>query len=63
MKKPKHCSLDGANTLAKRVEQYWRARGHVVNTQVDPCEFRANMKATCWQVRSDMVNGWPVKGE
>lgn len=50
--------------LAKRLESFWRQRGYVVNAWVEmmfvaPCA--RHTAGTHWVVRSDMVNGSPIR--
>lgn len=59
-----HCSRDGADCIALAIESYWSARGFSVSLRVDPVIeriFSEGNMPRCYQVRSDMRNGWPVR--
>ncbi len=59
--KPDHFTEDGARALAKRIREYWAARGGVVATTV----VHVNMgpagygTGSMFGVRSDMVDAFP----
>jgi hypothetical protein len=49
----------GAGRLARKVERYWRKRGHPgVNVWVEPV-FPDDPDCDVFQVRSDLVGGLP----
>lgn len=61
---PDRCSRDGADCIALAIESYWSARGFSVSLRVDPVIERIAAEGNmprCYQVRSDMINGWPVR--
>ena len=61
---PDHCSRDGADCIALAIESYWSVRGFAVSLRVDPVRERIASEGNmprCYQVRSDMINGWPRK--
>lgn len=54
-----HCTEAGAQRLAKRIERYWKAHGHVVRCKTVDAGFAPAMRSARVDLRSDMVNGWP----
>ena len=54
-----NCSRDGAQRLAQKIKDYWKARGVDVTTSFDHMDFKPTMRSTSVHVRSDMVNGLP----
>lgn len=55
------CNEDGAKRLKNKIEQYWAERGFDVNIDlVDAC-FIAAMRSARTDVRSNMVNGMPLR--
>ena len=54
-----HCSWDGAHLLAERIRDHWL--GQVV-TRIEKLDM-ASLQNAIFVVRSDMVNGLPVKRE
>lgn len=57
------CNCDGARRLKMRIEEYWRDRGFKVDVKLVDAGFVAAMRSARTDVRSDMVNGFPVKRE
>jgi hypothetical protein len=53
------CGNAGARALKSRIEQYWRERGHEVMVVVMDAGFHPALRATRFDVRSDMINGLP----
>lgn len=50
---------DGAAALKQMIEAYWRERGANVMVYVQQGDYHAALRTTRFDVRSDMVNGWP----
>ncbi len=64
VKKPPPGSRAAANNQAKRIRRYWRDQGYDVAPQVlIVARNRAGRKKKepIWGVRSDMLNGIPVR--
>jgi hypothetical protein len=57
------CNSDGARRLKQRIEEYWRDRGFKVEIKLIEAGFVAAMRSARTDVRSDMVNGFPVRRE
>ncbi|MBL8537169.1 MAG: hypothetical protein JNM59_07165 [Hyphomonadaceae bacterium] len=57
------CNSDGARRLKQRIEEYWRDRGYKVDIKLIEAGFVAAMRSARTDVRSDMVNGFPVSRE
>lgn len=57
------CNTDGARRLKQRIEEYWRDRGFKVDVKLIEAGFVAAMRSARTDVRSDMVNGFPVRRE
>lgn len=55
------CNAEGARRLKQRIEEYWRERGYSVEVKLVEAGFVAAMRSARTDVRSDMVNGFPVK--
>lgn len=52
-------TLPLAERLAHKVRLYWKKRGYLVNTRVEPIPGLPDGMDTLYQVRSDMVGGLP----
>lgn len=52
---------NGASELARRIKEYWEARGYVVDIDLKPVEFTTELRSSRYDVRSNLVNGWPVR--
>lgn len=50
---------DGAHVLANRIAAFWRERGYEVDVECKPAGFDAKTRATRYDVRSDLRNGFP----
>jgi hypothetical protein len=57
------CNVDGARRLKQRIEEYWRDRGYAVDVKLIEAGFVAAMRSARTDVRSDMVNGLPMRKE
>lgn len=55
-------TVDGAEFLVKVIKKYWERRGLSPNVWVERIGFGSSKEGVAYQVRSDMVNGWPVHG-
>lgn len=55
------CNVDGAKDLKRRIEEYWASRGFDVEVKLVDGAFMAAMRSARTDVRSDMVNGMPVR--
>ncbi len=53
------CGFTGARRLKNRIEAYWRERGASVTVQLVEVGFVQAMRTARFDVRSDMLNGWP----
>lgn len=50
----------GAHRLARAIEAYWAAQGHVVKTRVDRMYmYRGDRQEPLWFVRSDLGMNMP----
>lgn len=54
-----HCNRSGAEALKAKIEAYWRERGAIVHCRIEPKGFTAALRAARYDVRSDLLNGWP----
>ena len=54
-----YCSKEGAQSLAEKIEAYWRARGMHVMCALRDAGFHPAVRSSRFDVRSDMVNGLP----
>tara|TARA_Y100000052_G_scaffold27585_1_gene36905 strand:+ start:28506 stop:28877 length:372 start_codon:yes stop_codon:yes gene_type:complete len=57
------CTTDGARRLKDKIEAYWRERGFDVDIDLVEAGFIAAMRSGRTDVRSNMINGMPVRGE
>jgi hypothetical protein len=55
------CNGDGARRLKQKIEQYWKDKGFAVHIKLIDVGFQATMRSARTDVRSDMVNGRPVR--
>ncbi len=53
------CGKPQATQLARELRKYWRKRGYIVNTKLEPCSYDSDNARLVWCVRSNMVNGLP----
>jgi len=58
-----YCSRDGASALKAKIEAYWRERGQHVMLSMHNVGFHPAIRAARFDLRSDMVNGMPRRGE
>lgn len=57
------CCRTGAEALAQTIESYWNERGFEVMVIVTHGDLKSlDLAAARYDVRSDMVNGWPARG-
>lgn len=56
---PESCDRTGAARIAAKIKAYWLARGHAVRTREVDAGFHPSIRASRFDVRSDMVNGYP----
>ena len=57
-----YCSWDGANALADKIRNYWRKQGQIIEPHVEHAAMPSG-RGGIFVVRSDLVNGLPVKRE
>ena len=57
------CTTDGARKLKDKIEAYWRERGYDVDIDLVEGGFIAAMRSGRTDVRSNMINGMPVRRE
>ena len=57
------CTSEGARRLKQRIEEYWRERGYEVDVKLVDASFVAAMRSARTDVRSNMINGLPTRGE
>ena len=50
---------DGASVLASRIIAFWRERGYEVDVECRAAGFDAKTRATRYDVRSNLRNGFP----
>lgn len=55
------CTKEGATRLKERIEQFWLERGHAVQVDVIEAKFHPSIRATRFDVRSNMIGGFPRK--
>ncbi len=55
------CTKKGASDLKERIEDYWRGQGYEVDVKLVDAGFQAAMRSARTDVRSDMVNGLPIR--
>ncbi len=56
------CTDEGAARLAARIRDFWRKRGFDVEVEAKPEGFVSTMRSSRTDLRSDMVNGMPRRG-
>jgi hypothetical protein len=49
----------GAELLKSRIEAYWRERGYEIQVTLAPAAFSPALRAARYDIRSELVNGWP----
>lgn len=55
------CDKEGANRLASKIQDFWRKRGFDVVVEMRDEGFVSTMRSARTDVRSDMINGMPVR--
>lgn len=58
---PDYCTRSGATELKEKIEAYWRERGQNVEIHLVDYGFSPVMRSARYDLRSDMVNGYPRK--
>ena len=56
-----YCTRDGAERIKKQIEEYWAERGRPVTIDLVQGAFLASMRSARTDVRSNMVNGIPIR--
>ena len=54
-------TADGAAAIAKTIRQFWLDKGYDVKPRVEVDAYGIHKHITMWCVRTDMVNGMPVR--
>jgi hypothetical protein len=49
----------GAELLKSRIEAYWRERGYEIEVTLAPAAFSPALRASRYDIRSELVDGWP----
>lgn len=55
------CNRDGADRLAAKIQDFWRKRGFDVVVEMRDEGFVSTMRSSRTDVRSNMINGMPIK--
>ncbi len=56
---PNYFAKDGARALQERIREYWSDRGYDVTVDVVASEYDAKVRSVRYDVRSQMLNGYP----
>ena len=56
---PECCDKDGAMRIARIIVDKWARLGYAVNVKLIQQEYNATARSTRWDIRSDMINGYP----
>lgn len=56
---PSGFTIAGAKTLKQKIEEYWAARGVQVTVYLQETGFDPAIRASRYDVRSDMIDGLP----
>lgn len=57
-------SKEGAQRLARTIEDYWSRQGGIVSTWIEPVKIdktAGGVRAAHYTVKTDMINGLPQK--
>ena len=54
-----YCTREGADSLRRKIEAYWKERGSDVLVTLHNAGFHAAIRAARYEIRSDLVNGLP----
>ena len=54
-----YCTREGADSLRRKIESYWKERGCDVIVTLHNAGFHAAIRAARYEIRSDLVNGLP----
>ena len=57
---PDHITRNGAETLARRISNFWAAAGHDVDVWAESFGSHDG-RETAWHVRSNLVGGLPKR--
>lgn len=57
------CSNDGAVRLQAMIREYWKKQGYDVDVKLVQEGFVSTMRSSRYDLRSDMVNGMPRRGD
>ena len=55
------CTNEGATRLKTKIREYWEERGYEVDVDLIDSGFVAAMRSARTDVRSNMVNGMPLR--
>jgi hypothetical protein len=58
---PDLCDRDGAHRLAMKIQEFWRKRGFDVSIEMKDEGFVSTMRSARTDLRSDMINGMPIR--
>jgi hypothetical protein len=53
------CTKKGAQIIEAQLKSYWKERGYQIKTKVVPTRHSKHHSAFNYDVRSDMINGFP----
>ncbi|MEZ5957483.1 MAG: hypothetical protein R3C27_09770 [Hyphomonadaceae bacterium] len=54
-----YTTREGASRLSEMIERYWQERGRAVTLALHNAGFHAAIRSARFDIRSDMINGWP----
>jgi len=53
------CDKEGAARIARIIVDKWARLGYAVNVKLIQQEYIPTVRSTRWDIRSDMINGYP----
>jgi hypothetical protein len=59
MARTEFCNFEGALHIKGTIEDFWRSAGHKVDIKLVDAGFHASIRSSRYDVRSDMLNGYP----
>ena len=58
---PKDQTLEDARHLLAKIQDYWLQQGYLVEGMVEPAGYNARLRSTDYEVKTDLVNGFPLR--
>ncbi|MEM8633446.1 MAG: phosphoglycolate phosphatase [Pseudomonadota bacterium] len=58
---PKDQTLEDARHLLAKIQDYWLQQGYSVEGVIEPAGYSPRLRSTVYEVKTDLVNGFPLR--